>query len=88
MSVLLTERPANIPLQPACRALGLNRSSVYARRRRVGEPAPARRSRKTAPQPRALALEERQRVHAVLTSAEFCNQPPVEVYHTLLERGE
>ena len=24
----------------------------------------------------------------MLTSAEFCNQPPVEVYHTRLERGE
>ena len=24
----------------------------------------------------------------MLSSAEFCNQPPVEVYHTLLERGE
>ena len=87
MSVLINERPANIPLQSACYALGLNRSSVYARRRRASKPDPSRVSRKTAPQPRALAPEERQRVHDVLTSAEFCNQPPVEVYHTLLERG-
>jgi putative transposase len=87
MSVLLTERPANIPLQPACRALGLNRSSVYARRRLASEPVASKVSRKTAPQPRALPLEERRRIHDVLTSAEFCNQPPIEVYHTLLERG-
>lgn len=88
MNVVLNERPARIPLQAACNALGLNRSSVYARRHRASEPDPSRRSRKSAPQPRALAPQERQRVHAVLTSAEFCNQPPVEVYHALLERGE
>ena len=87
MSVLITERPVSIPLQAACRALGLNRSSVYARRRRTREPVTSQVSRKKAPQPRALAPEERQRVHELLTSAEFCNQPPVEVYHTLLERG-
>ncbi len=88
MNAVLNERPACIPLQAACNALGLNRSSVYARRRRTSEPDPSQLSRKTAPQPRALAPDERRRVHDVLTSAEFCNQPPVEVYHTLLERGE
>lgn len=87
MNVVLNERPASIPLQAACHALSLNRSSVYARRLRTRDSAPARVSRRSAPQPRALAPEERQRVHDVLTSAEFCNQPPVEVYHTLLERG-
>ncbi|MFT5391445.1 MAG: hypothetical protein ACI8PT_001640, partial [Gammaproteobacteria bacterium] len=34
MSVVLAERPDNVPLSPACRALGLNRSTVYARRER------------------------------------------------------
>ena len=86
MNVVLNERPSHIPLQAACSALGINRSSVYARRRRT--PAPARTSRKSAPQPRALSPEERQHIYQVLTSAEFCNQPPVELYHTLLERGE
>jgi len=71
MNVLMTERPVNIPLHTACRALALNRSSVYARRRRVSEPVASRVSRKTAPQPRALAPEERRRVHDILTSAEF-----------------
>ena len=86
MNVVLHERPSNIPLQAACSALGLNRSSVYARRRRT--PAPARTCRKSAPQPRALSSEERQHIYHVLTSAEFCNQPPAEIYHTLPERGE
>ncbi len=87
MSVVITERPDSVPLKTACSALGLHRSSVYARRRRASERAGSRVSRKTAPQPRALQPDERQRVHATLTSPEFCNQPPVEVYQTLLERG-
>ena len=87
MSVLIAERPENIPLLPACRALRLNRSTVYARRRHGATPGVSRSSRKGTPQPRALSPDERRRVHAVLTSAEFCNQPPVEVYQTLLERG-
>ena len=87
MSVVITERPDSIPLKAACSALGLHRSSVYARRRRASERAGSRVSRKTAPQPRALQTDERQRVHETLTSPEFCNQPPVEVYQTLLERG-
>ena len=87
MSVVITERPDSVPLKAACSALGLNRSSVYARRRRASERAGSRVSRKTAPQPRALQPGERQRVHETLTSPEFCNQPPVEVYQTLLERG-
>ena len=86
MNLLIAERPTHVPLQAACNALGLNRSSVYARRTRTqGEP---QRSRKSAPQPRALSAQERQRVRDVLASAEFCNQPPLEVYHTLLERGQ
>ena len=87
MSVVITERPDSVPLKSACSALGLNRSSVYARRRRASERSLSRVSRKTAPQPRALPPDERQRVHETLTSPEFCNQPPVEVYQTLLERG-
>lgn len=86
MNVVLNQRPAHIPLQAACSALGLHRSSVYARRRRAS--TPARTSRKHSPQPRALSSEEREHIYQVLTSDEFCNQPPVEVYHTLLERGE
>jgi hypothetical protein len=87
MNVLITERPSSIPLRTACHALALNRSSVYARRRRASESATSRVSRKTASQPRALVPEERRRIHDILSSAEFCNQPPAEVYHTLLERG-
>ena len=33
MNVLINERPEHIPLRAACRALGINRSSVYAKAR-------------------------------------------------------
>ena len=86
MNVVINERPAHIPLQAACRALGLNRASVYARRR--GAKSEPVRSRQDAPQPRALSVQEREHIVTTLSSAEFCNQPPVEIYQTLLERGE
>ena len=88
MSALITERPAAVPLLAACQALGVNRSSVYARRRRASGESNHSVSRKSAPQPRALAPDEREHVHETLTGTEFSHQPPIEVYHTLLERGE
>src|SRR5680860_1225113 len=74
-------------MRTACAALGLNRSTVYARRRR-GEPVAAKVSRKDCPQPRALSTVERQRVVATLNSPTYRDQPPCEVYHHLLEQGE
>lgn len=85
MNVALKERPDRLPLAAACRALGLNRSTLYARKK-----APAtgpRRSRKHVVQPRALSDAERQCVLAVLNSDAYCDQPPSEVYHDLLEQG-
>ena len=38
-------------------------------------------------QPRALSPEQRAEVQKVLTQEEHCDQPPVEVFHSLLERG-
>jgi len=88
MNAVLHERPLRLPLRQACVALGLNRSTVYARRQRAdGQPDPARRSRKAAPQPRALSAEDRAEVLATLHSAAYCDQPPVAVYQSLLEQG-
>ncbi len=71
----------------ACQVLGLNRSSVYQRRRGLaGEEA--KRCRKNAPQPRALSEQERQEVRDILRSEEYRNQPPAEVHERLLEKGE
>jgi putative transposase len=83
---LVEERAEFIPLKSACEALGIHRSTVYARRR------PARpggeRSRKDTHQPRALTPEQREHVHQVLISEQFCDQPPAQVYHALLGAGD
>ncbi len=84
MRTLLRERRASIPLSRACEVLGVARSSLYYR---LSEPharsdLPARRSH-----PRALSESERDEVFAMLNSERFADQPPGEVYATLLDEG-
>ncbi len=87
----VVQRPEGLPLATACRALGLKRSSVYARRQAsrlsVAERA-ERRSRRACTQPRALAPEERQAVREALYSPEYRDQPPGEVHAALLAQGQ
>jgi putative transposase len=87
---ILTQRPAGITLARACQVLGINRSSVYARRREGLSEAQrdANRSRKGCPQPRALTEAERQRARDVLYGEAYRDQPPEEIYNKLLEQGE
>lgn len=87
MIVLAENRAESIALARACEALAIHRSTFYARRRQGAEDRPARTSRKCVRQPRALTGEERHTVRETLNSDEFCNQPPMEVYQRLLERG-
>ena len=87
MSLAIEQRPSRLPLNVACQVLGLNRSSVYQRRRGLAGDK-AKRCRKNSSQPRALSVEERQAVLDTLRSEEYCNQPPVEVHERLLEKGE
>ena len=63
----------------ACRALGVARSSVYRARKPKGEPTPRPKP------PRALSVEEKAEVRAVLNSERFCDSAPREVYATLLD---
>jgi len=87
VSLAIEQRPSRLPPSVACRVLGLNRSSVYQRRRGlVGEKA--NRSRKDSVQPRALSEQERQAMRDTLHSEEYRNQPPAEVRERLLEKGE
>ncbi|MFN2362448.1 MAG: hypothetical protein ABR522_15385 [Marinobacter sp.] len=90
MTQILTQRPAGITLARACQVLGINRSSVYARRREGLSEAQrdANRSRKGCPQPRALTEAERQRARDVLYGEAYRDQPPEEIYNKLLEQGE
>ena len=88
MTLVTHQRPETLPVAMACRALGLNRSSVYARRHSDSDDGSSRRSRRDCPQPRALSQAERAEVRDTLNSDEFCDQPPQEIYESLLQRGE
>lgn len=87
--MVLQERPAHVPFTAACSALGLNRSTVYARQRRGHHiPDPEKRSRKQACQPRALSAAEREALVDRMNRPEFWDQTAYQIYHTLLEQGE
>lgn len=88
MNVALTERPARLPMVRACHVLGLNRSTVLARRKRSANDQPARCSRRDAVQPRALSKQERATVTGILHSEEYRDQPPAAVYQRLLEQKQ
>ena len=86
MMTVVREKPERMPVSTACRSLGLNRSSVYAWRR-MGPPKPAQRSRKDSVQPKALSAAERKIVLDTMTTDAFKDQPPVAIYHQLLQDG-
>ena len=91
MNAVVNERASIVPLSRACDALGLNRSTVYYRTKRhtlSDEQRASALSRKHCKQQRALSTAEREAVMKALNSKEFIDQPPMQVYQTLLERGE
>ena len=87
MNTVLAQRPERLPLTRACHALGLNRSTVYAHRKRAANDKSPRRSRKHSKQPRALSAVERTTVIELLHSAPYRDQPPAEVFQGLLDQG-
>ena len=80
---LVEERDPVVPVDGACRALNVSRASLYRSRRPTAPPV----TRERAPSPRRLPDAERQAILDVLHEAEFADQPPQEVYATLLSRG-
>ena len=86
MTVVLEQRPERLPFATACRTLGLNRGSVYARGKRVHNDQTPRRARVHTVQPRALSEPERQAVITLMQTEQYCDQPPVQVYQSLLEQ--
>ena len=72
-----------VPVIRACDAVGVSRATVYRNTR----PASPPRFHSRAPSPRRLRDNERDAVMDVLHSPEFVDQPPHEVYATLLSRG-
>jgi putative transposase len=83
MDILEQLDDPSVPVVRACNSLGVSRATLY---RRTQPPRPpAVRSR--APHPRRLTGEERARVLEVLHSERFVDQPPPEVFATLLSEG-
>ena len=75
------EHSQAVGIAPVCRSLGLPRATLY-RSWRQGE------RQKTRPKPdRALSDSEHQNVLEVLHSKRFCDDPPAEVYASLLDEG-
>ena len=72
-----------VSIASACAALGVSRATVY---RNTQAPTPPSWHERP-PNPRRLGDVERAAVLDVLHSAEFVDQPPFEVYATLLSRG-
>lgn len=91
MSLTAKTQAEELSERRACDLLSINRSTLRAYRTQaefVGPPAPVGRSRLQSAQPNALSEEERQAILVILNSDEFCNQPPAQVYYTLLSRGQ
>lgn len=72
-----------MPTVAACAALGLSRATLY----RATRPPTPPTLRERSPSPRRLSDDERRAIIDVMHSAEFADQPPTEVYATLLSRG-
>jgi putative transposase len=83
---LVEQRDPEVPVDAACLALNVSRASLY-RSWRPPAPPSSPVARERAPSPRRLDDAERQKILDTLHLPEFADQPPAEVYATLLERG-
>lgn len=88
--VLESSLPKGVSERSACDVLAICRNSYRAARTRYdfcGPISPYPRVRKATQQPRALSVEERTQVTEILSSQRYCDQPPAQVYYSLLEQG-
>lgn len=82
---LVEQRDPEVPVDAACHALNVSRASLYRARQPAVPQASVTRVR--TPSPRRLDDAERQHILDTLHLPEFADQPPTEVYATLLGRG-
>jgi putative transposase len=80
-----TSLSSSLATEPACRHLGVPRSSYYRAKRPKPEPGPAKQRRRDSA--RALSQAERSEVRLLLNSDRFCDASPRQVYATLLDEG-
>ncbi|MGH3588301.1 MAG: IS3-like element ISAar44 family transposase, partial [Pseudonocardia sp.] len=84
MATYLELTAAGVPTRAAAGLSGVSRATATRAQKPAPEPAPVAAS---APVNK-LSLAERTRVLEVLDSEEFVDQAPLQVYATLLERGQ
>jgi len=82
--ILVERRDEVVPLRAACDALDVSRASLYRAR---SPRAASQNVRQRAPNPRRLDEVERQHLLDTMHLPEFADQPPTEVYASLLGRG-
>ncbi len=80
---LVKERPSHVPLQAACKVVGIPRSCYYRYLKPIRTPKVV--TKRVAP--RKLSLVECNQLISALHSSEFADQPPSEIYAKLLDRG-
>jgi putative transposase len=80
---IVEQRDDSVAMMTACTVLGVSRAGLY----RSQKPQAERPARVRAPSPRRLEEVERQHILDTLHLPEFVDQPPTEVYATLLGRG-
>jgi putative transposase len=83
---LIEHRDPEVPVDAACRALNVSRASLYRSWGSTVNQTLVARVR--APNPRRLDDAARQHLRDTLHLPEFADQPPAEVWATLLSRGE
>ncbi len=91
MNFLLQDLPAHLSQRKACDVLAVCRNTL---RRHLycatfcGPPKPVIRRQQSRQQKRALSTDEKAQVLSIMNSDAYCNQPPAEIYYSLLEKGE
>jgi transposase InsO family protein len=83
MDVLEDFSEPGVSVSAACAVLGVSRATLYRATCPVMPPTVHER----APSPRRICDEERRAIVDVMHSAEFVDQPPMEVFAKLLSRG-
>lgn len=87
---LLRQRDPEVPLAPACEALGVPRSTAYRHLRpKTSEPPPEPEEEKTVKRsPRRLSEEERTLIVETMHSERFIDQTPWQAQAELLDEGK
>ena len=73
-----------VSIKNLCRSLNMPRASFY----RAVNPPPERPVSKRKALPWQLSSAEKQNVLTVMNSSYFCDQPPHQIYATLLDKGQ